>query len=157
MLNWKEQRKNAYPNIILSDCIIDEIQVSNQDIVIKFLRHGFVIKDDASSKYYRTKSAQIVIKECDIDNILIQYVYNKKKLGGKVIQVIKDMKLHTFFNNISEQKWRYEIVEEYYSEVGCLFIGKIRVAKNSMWCYIKIFYKDIIYFWNEVDYDCWVQ
>lgn len=26
-MNWKEQRENAYPDIILSDCLVDEIQV----------------------------------------------------------------------------------------------------------------------------------
>ena len=77
-MNWKEQRENAYPNIILTDCLVDEIQVDDDDIILRFLEHGFVIRDNGDSRYYRTKSAQIIVKECDIDNISIQLIYKKR-------------------------------------------------------------------------------
>lgn len=152
-MNWKEQRENAYPNIILSDCLVDEIQVDDNDIILKFLKHGFVISDDGDSRYYRTKSAQIIVKECDIDNISIQLVYRKREVNGKVIHIIKDMELQKFLNNILTKRWSYEITEEYYSALGGLFIGKIRESKKSMWCYIKMQFKNIVYMWDEVDYE----
>lgn len=99
-MNWKEQRENAYPDIILSDCLVDEIQVDDNDIIIKFLKHGIVIRDDKDSHYYRTKSAQIIVKECDIDNISIQLVYRKRGVNGKVIHIIKDIELQMFSENI---------------------------------------------------------
>lgn len=129
-MNWKEQRENAYPNIILSDCLVDEIQVDDNDIILKFLKHGFVIKDVEDSHYYRTKSAQIIMKECDIDNISIQLVYRKRGVNGKVIHIIKDIELQTFFNDILKKRWSCEIVEEYYSALGGLFIAQIRESKK---------------------------
>lgn len=156
-MNWKKQRENAYPDIILSDCAVDKIQVSDKDIIVKFLKYGFVIREDGDSEYYHTKSAQIVIKECDINNISIQFVYRKRVMTGRIINMIKDVEPCVFMKNISRKKWEYEIVEEYYSELGGLFIGRIREAENSMWCYIKIQFKKIIYFWDEVDYDFRVQ
>lgn len=152
-MNWKEQKENAYPNIILSDCLVDEIQVNDKDIILKFLKHGFVIRDDGDAHYYRTKSAQIILKECDIDNISIQLVYRKRGVNGKVIHIIKDIELRTFFNNILKKRWSYEIIEEYYSALGGLFIGKIRESKKSMWCYIKMQFKNIVYLWDEVNYE----
>ena len=131
-MNWKEQRENAYPDIILSDCLVDEIQVDDNDIILKFLEHGFVIRDNEDSHYYRTKSAQVIVKECDIDNISIQLVYRKREVNGKVIHIIKDIELQTFFNNTLSKRWSYEITEEYYSALGGLFIGKIRESKKSM-------------------------
>ena len=112
-MNWKEQRENAYPNIILSDCLVDGIQLDDNDIILKFLKHGFVIKDTEDSHYYRAKSAQIIVKECDIDNISMQLVNRKRGVNGKVIHIIKDLELQTFLNNILKKKWSYEIVEEY--------------------------------------------
>lgn len=119
-MNWKEQSENAYPNIILSDCLVDEIQVDDNDIILKFLKHGFVIKDDGDSRYYRTKSAQIIVKECDIDNISIQLVYRKRGVNRKGIHIITDIELHTLLNNILTKRWSYEIIEEYYSALGGL-------------------------------------
>ena len=152
-MNWKEQRENAYPDIILSDCLVDEIQVDDNDIILKFLEHGFVIRGNEDSHYYRTKSAQVIVKECDIDNISIQLVYRKREVNGKVIHIIKDIELQTFFNNTLSKRWSYEITEEYYSALGGLFIGKIRESKKSMWCYIKMQFKNIVYMWDEVDYE----
>lgn len=129
-MKWKEQRENAYPNIILSDCPVDEIQMNEKDIIIKFLKHGFVIRDDGDSRYYRTRSAQIIVKECDIDNISIQLVYRKRGVSRQEIHIVKDIDLQIFLNNILTKRWSYEIVEEYYSALGGMFIGRIIEAKN---------------------------
>lgn len=152
-MNWKEQRENAYSDIILSDCLVDEIQVDDNDIILKFLKHGFVIRDDKDSHYYRTKSAQIIVKECDIDNISIQLVNRKRGVNRKEIQIITNIELQTFLNNILTKRWSYEIVEEYYSELGGLFIGQITESKKSMWCYLRMQFKNIVYLWDEVDYE----
>lgn len=152
-MNWKEQRENAYPNIILSDCLVDEIQVNDKDIILKFLKHGFVIRDDEDLHYYRTKSAQIIMKECDIENISIQLVNRKRGVNRREIQFITDIELQTFLNHILSKRWNYEIVEEYYSALGGFFIGQITESKKSMWCYLKIQFKNIVYLWDEVNYE----
>ena len=56
-------------------------------------------------------SAQIIMKECDIDNISIQLVYRKRGVNGKVIHIIKDIELQTFLNNILKKRWSYEIID----------------------------------------------
>lgn len=152
-MNWKEQRENAYPNIDLSDCLVDEIQVNDKDVILKFLKHGIVIRDDKDSHYYRTKSAQIIMKECDIENISIQLVNRKRGVNRREIQFITDIELQTFLNHILSKRWSYEIIEEYYSALGGLFIGQITESKKSMWCYIKMQFKNIVYLWDEVDYE----
>ena len=151
MIAWKNQRKNAYPNIILSDSVIDDLQINNGNIILNLRRLGFALNCDG--KFYCAKSSQVVIEDCDIYNISVQFIYRKKKISGKTINVIKDIAVKEFINNISNQKWKYEIVEEYYSETGGLFIGRIREKKHSMWCYVKAQFENMVYYWNEIDYN----
>lgn len=42
-MKWKNQRENAYPSIILADCFVDEIQITNKELILKFLTCGFII------------------------------------------------------------------------------------------------------------------
>lgn len=156
-MEWKNQKENAYSNIFLSDCTFDEIYLNDNNIIIKFRKHGFIVKEDENSQYYHTKASEIIMKECDINNIMIQIIINKKRIGGKIIRIIQDIEICIFWENIAKKKWKYEIVEEYYSEMGGWFVGQIKSRKKSMWCYIQIQFKGMIYFWNEIDYDALVQ
>lgn len=149
-MKWKMNLENVYPNIILSDCIIDDIYIDGENVIMNFFDSGFIIKDYNSSKYYRTYSSQIILEKCDISNSSIKFVCKKRK--KLKVNIVKEMEFNTFFKNISTSKWRFEVVEEFYSDVGGMYIGKVRSQKESFWCYIKIYFKNIIYFWNEVDY-----
>lgn len=60
-------------------------------IEVNFHKLGFIIKETGDSKYYHAKSAQIVITDCDIDDISIQFVYRKKALTGKISHIAKDI------------------------------------------------------------------
>lgn len=153
-MNWKYQRDNAYPSIIFSDCFVDEIQIKNKEVILKFLTCGFIIKEN--SKYYHTKSAQVIFKQCDIENISIQVVHNKKGLFGNK-RVIQNVDTVVFIENIVNGKWKYEIVEEYYSALGGLFVGRIRMEKAAMWCCVEMQFESMRYLWDEVDYDVQVK
>lgn len=147
-MNWKNQRENAYPSIILSDCFVDEIQITNKELILKFLTCGFIIQEN--SRYYHTKSAQIIFEQCDIENISIQVVYNKKGLFRHK-RIIRDMDTAVFVENIVSEKWKFEIVEEYYSALGGLLVGQIRTAKATMWCCFRMQFENMRYLWDEVD------
>lgn len=149
-MEWKMNVKNVYPNIVLSDCIVDGIHIDGENVIINFFNSGFIIKENNSSKYYRTYNSQIIFEKCDIRNCSIKFVYKNKKISKE--NIVKDMELNTFFKNISTEKWHFEVVEEFYSVVGGMYIGKVRNQKKSFWCYIKIYFENIIYLWNEVDY-----
>lgn len=74
-------------------------------------------------------------------------------MSRKEIHIVKDIDLQVFLNHILTKKWSYEIVEEYYSALGGLYIGQIKELKKAMWCYIKMQFKNIVYLWDEVDYE----
>lgn len=149
-MNWKNQRENAYPSIILSDCFVDKIQITNKELILKFLTCGFIIQEN--SRYYHTKSAQVIFEQCDIENISIQIVYNKKRLFRHK-RIIRDMDTAVFVENIVSGKWKFEIVEEYYSALGGLLVGQIRTAKATMWCCFKMQFENMRYLWDEVDHE----
>lgn len=151
-MKWKESEKNKYPNIILSDCVVDDIRINDGDIIMEFMKSGIIIKESSNSKYYRTHEAQIVLEKSDIENVSIKCVYKKKRIIGTTVDIVKDMERDTFFENISKGKWRFEIVEEFYSCVGGMYIGEVHKKNQSFWCCVKFYFKNIIYFWNEIDY-----
>ena len=74
-------------------------------------------------------------------------------MSRKEIHIVKDIDLPIFLNNILTKRWSYEIVEEYYSALGGMFIGRIIEAKKSMWCYLRMQFRNIVYLWDEVDYE----
>lgn len=59
-----------------------------------------------------------------------------------------------FLVNINTGKWRLEIVEEFYSSGGGLYIVRIRGNENSFWCYLKLQFRNLVYLWNDIRYDC---
>lgn len=150
-MQWKEHVKNNYPHIMISDCLVDEIQLVNQDIILKFSTYGIIISNKEKSNSYRTKEAQIVLENCDISNISIKYIRRQRKITG-VKNVVQDLEFNTFINNISKGVWKLEMVEEYYSVIGGMYIARIFSKRERFWCYIQINFKDISYYWNEIDY-----
>ncbi len=77
---WKESGINKYPNVVLHDCLVTNIEKNGDDIVVDFDRfdssgqYGFWIKDIEKNMYYRTGSSQIVIKKYDIDYTSIKEI-----------------------------------------------------------------------------------
>ena len=149
-MNNKEKLNHS--DIILSDCIVDGIEVNGHNILLKMNRTGIIIKEEKTSKYFRTKHAQVTFEECDIDNISIQLTNIICYLGKYEVAIIHNIKYDDFVQNISMGKWRFEIVEEFYSHLGGKFTGKLRMKKKSYWCNLNLCFENIAYFWNEIDY-----
>lgn len=150
---WKEKQHNSYPDIILSDCLIVGIQIKNGKIIVDFSEYGFIKKDSKSNKYFRTDGAQVVIEKCDIDNILIKEIRTNQLSEELYFDSTYDIKTIDFLENINTGKWKFEIVEEYYSTGGGLYIGQIRKKEDTFWCCIKISFKNLIYLWNDIKYE----
>lgn len=151
-MTWKEQGINLYPDIILSDCTISGVQIKGNEMVFKFSDYGF-IKKDCNNRYYRTDEAQIVIDGCDIENISIKEIRTQHLSGEIYFDSAYDIDIEEFVENVNSKKWRLEIVEEFYSTGGGIYTGQIRCEEDTFWFYVKIRYKKIIYFWNNVRYD----
>lgn len=151
---WKEKGVNKYPDIILSDCLITGIQVNGSDVIAKFSEYGFAKRDGIQNKYYRTDAAEIVIKQCDIANVSIKEVRTQHLSEELYFDSMYDVEPEIFLENINTGKWRFEIVEEFYSAGGGLYIGQIGKEEDSFWCHVKLQFKNLVYFWNEVRYDC---
>lgn len=153
-MEWKMNIKNGYPDVMLSDCIIDGIQMDNLNVVIRFSKTGIIVKESNNLQYYRTHAAQVILKNCDINNISMKMIQKKGGIINRKTEILRDICVKKFYNNIANAKWRFEVVEEFYSDVGGIYIGKVRNGKESFWCYIKVYFNDILYLWNEIDYKC---
>lgn len=150
---WKERGINKYPEIILSDCSILNIDVREENIEVNFDEYGFFIKDKKSNKYYRTGLAQIKIKKCDIDNIEIKEIRTQQLSEDLYFNSAYEVKIKDFLDRINTGKWKFEIVEEFYATRSALYIGMIRENGKTFWLYVKLQFEELIYLWNEIRYD----
>lgn len=152
-MEWKNQAINKYPDIICTDSVITDIQMDKGNVVVDFSKYGFFIKDDCQKKYYRTDGAQIAIEGCDIDSIIIKEARTHQLSETIYFDSIYDIEVEDFQKNISGGRWKFEIVEEFYSTSGGLYIGQIRENETTFWCYIQIKFEKLIYFWNDLQYE----
>lgn len=153
-MKWKEREENKYPEIILSDCQIVNVEMKGGDIVVDFSKYGFVKKDCDSNKYYRTNAAQIVIEQCDMDNLAIKEIRTQQLSEEMFFDSIYDVEPKDFCENINTGKWKFEVVEEFYSTKRALYIGQIRGNEKNFWCCVKLQFKNLVYLWNDIRYDC---
>lgn len=149
---WKERGINKYPEIILSDCLISKIEKNEDDFAIDFGKQGFFVKDLKKNTYYRTASAQIIVKGCDINNITIKEVRTQQLSDELFFESMYDVKADHFLDNINSEKWKFEVVEEFYSAVGALYIGWVSNGEKSFWCCVKLQFKELLYLWDEVQH-----
>lgn len=152
--NNVERKRNKYPEIMLSDCIIKNIEIKGENIVANFDEYGFFIKDSEKGKYYRTDSAQIVIKKCDMENIAIKEIRTQKLSEELFFDSIYDVEFKKCLTNINMGRWKFEIVEEFYSTRRALYIGQVREKDKSFWLCVKIQFEELLYLWNNIRYDC---
>lgn len=143
---------DLYPNVILSDCVITKISLNDIGVVVGFSAYGFIKKED-DNKYYRTDGAEIVIEGLDMDNISIKEIRTQQLSEELYFDSMYDISTKDFCEKINSKEWKFEVVEEFYSTGGAMYIGQIRNGNKPFWCYIKIRYTNLRYLWNNVRYD----
>ena len=160
---WKESGINSYSEVSLHDCMITNIEKSGDDIAVDFGKYdsygtyGFWIKDIAAGTCYRTGVSRIVIKECDMDYISIKEIRTQQLSEELFFDSVCDIEPEYFMKRINKRKWTFEVVEEFYSTGRALYIGRIHYKKRkkeSFWCCVKLQFKELLYLWNEIRYDC---
>ena len=146
----EKKELNKYPDILLSDCEVTAIEAKGNEIIVNFSEYGFFIKDSERNNYYRTNAAQIVIEGCDIENISIKEVRTQQLSEELYFESMYEIEAKDFLVNINTGKWSLEIVEEFYSIGGGLYIIRVRENENSFWCYIKLRFRNLVYLWNDI-------
>ena len=149
---WKEKGYNLYPDIILSDCTVSEIQVKDNGLVLIFSDYGF-IKKDMDNKYYRTEGAEIVIEGYNNEELFIKEIRTHQLSEEIFFDSMNDIEFEKLLRNVNSGKWKLEIVEEFYSTGGGVYICQIRDEEDCFWIYIKMRYRNLIYLWNSIRHD----
>lgn len=152
-MQWKENKENQYPNIALSDCVVKGIRIKEDKIKVIFSEYGFFIKESKDNAYYRTFPAEILIKGCTLDYTTIKLLRMEQLADGRYIEIAEDVEAMDFIEYVNTEKWSLELVQEFYSCTGGLYVGRIGEGEKFFWCYIKLYFEKIVYFWNEINYD----
>ena len=61
--------KYEFPAVSISDSIISNIQFDDNIVVFKFNKMGFWIKKSIDDIYHRVKDSELVLYDCDVENI----------------------------------------------------------------------------------------
>lgn len=146
---WLNKVINPYPDILVSDCSVESIQIDKDTITLTFSEYGFFKRNHEKNRYYRTNGAQIIIEDGDIENLSIKEVRTHRLSEEIYFESMYEIKPKDFLNNINTGKWRMVIVEELYAVNGGFFIARVREKESSFWCHIKLQFKNLIYLWND--------
>lgn len=136
---------DVHKNILLSDCVIKEIKYEKNDICLTFNEYGIWIRQD-EEKYERKENVQIHYCDCDIDNMNIHIIEQKRNIF-KTVFWERDVDFKIFSDKINNGLWKCEIVQEYYCEIGSFFNAILREGNRRKRCTIEFEYKNI--FWNN--------
>ena len=149
---WKEKGYNLYPDIILSDCVISEIQAKDNELVFTFSNYGF-IKKEMDNNYYRTDGAEIIVEDYSREELFIKEKRIHQLSEELYFDSMFDVTLESLLRNVNLGKWKLEIVEEFYATGEGIYICQVREEESRFWVYIKMRYRNLIYLWNEVKHD----
>lgn len=152
---WNHVKTNAFPEIILSDCCVKKICLGDDTISFDLSDEGFLI--ERNQIYYHTGAAQVTFDGFNVEESIVKIIMNYKMLRRKNIEIIHEIELENLMININSGKWKFTIVEEFYSPLGGFLIGRLYYKQKKMWCYLNLRFHNIRYFWNEINYNMWVM
>lgn len=142
---------NGYDIISLHDCVISEMQIQDDDLILKF-DNGFWLLADAEQNIYhetvRTGKAELCIKE--YEDITL-YRFKPLRLFQWVLSTTRiNISLETMMRKINNGEWRAEIKEEWYGKYGCLLSGIMGKQDEFQ---MDLFCKEFEYSWDELRSD----
>lgn len=150
----KYRKTNAYPGVILHDCVMDEIIAVDENISVKFSTSGVYVWVEAQNNYYRTGPAMIEILGCDTDNISIQEIRTNQISQKIFYRSMYEVKPSAFVRQINSGKIKVTVLEEYYAVHSAYLILRIQERdKKGYFAHIKMQYDSLQYSWDTVRQD----
>lgn len=140
--------RNEYPTISISDSIVSEIMIDSNTVVFKFDNPGLWIKNNDEDCFHRTRKSVLTLYDCDIDNINI-FLLTEKYISGEKQRIKEYLEFEEIVDYINKKTMSYEIVQEYKSDIGSMFVGRIRDKKLKADCYLQIDYKKLGFTYDE--------
>lgn len=139
---------NGYDIIGLHDCVISEMQIQDDDLILKF-DNGFWLLEDAEQNIYhetvRTGRSELRIK--GYEDITL-YRFKPLRLFRWTLSTTRiNISLETLIQRINNGEWQAEITDEWYGEYGCLLGGVMGKREEFM---MNLYCKGFEYSWDEL-------
>lgn len=150
----KYRKTNAFPGVILHDCVVDEITAVGENLSVKFSTSGVYVWVEKQNNYYRTGPAMIEILGCDTDNISIQEIRTNQISQKIFYRSMYEVKPSVFVRRVNSGKIRATVLEEYYAVHSTYLILRIQEhGKKGYFAHIKMQYASLQYSWDTVRQD----
>ena len=150
----KYRKTNAFPGVILHDCVLDEITAAKENLSVKFSTSGVYVWVEAQNNYYRTGPAMMEILGCDIDNISIQEIRSNQISRKIFYRSMYEVRPSVFVKRVNAGKIRVTVLEEYYAVHSAYLILRIQErGRKGYFAHIKMQYDSLQYSWDAVRTD----
>lgn len=147
----KYRKTNAFPSVILHDCVVDEITAVDENLSVKFSTSGVYAWVEAQNNYYRTGPAMIEILGCDTENISIQEIRTNQISQKIFYRSMFEVKPSVFVRRVNSGKIRVTVLEEYYAVHSAYLILRIQERdKKGYFAHMKMQYDSLQYSWDAV-------
>lgn len=147
----KYRKTNAFPSVILHDCVVDEITAVDENLSVKFSTSGVYAWVEAQNNYYRMGPAMIEILGCDTENISIQEIRTNQISQKIFYRSMFEVKPSVFVRRVNSGKIRVTVLEEYYAVHSAYLILRIQERdKKGYFAHMKMQYDSLQYSWDAV-------
>lgn len=151
---WNNRVENAYEHISLNDCVVTNIETSDNSLSFS-LENGFWILAD--SKYnicdeeVKTDKSKINFISFDKD-LSVFYVFKRHNLFGKrICTTRRKMPFEKLFKKIRSGEWEIEFSDQYRGCHRILFFGSVN-TKKKLWAFdfqLVLDCEKMEYCWNN--------
>jgi len=130
---WKNRVENAYDQISLHDCIVDDIEFDESNLKLSF-GNGFWVSANSEfnteNNNLRTDMSKLIFLNFDKEMSMINIFKHHYLFGKCICTTRKEITFDKLIKNIKNNIWKLEILEEYYSYHTALFFGTVKTKKK---------------------------
>lgn len=144
------QATNAYPRVLLHDCVIRRIRQTPEGLVVDFDNNGFFVQVPEADNHFRATPARLTFVGCTSDDLDLQETRLHRIPRLFAFRTMHRADPARIARQMNEGSLRLEVVEEYYAVGSAWFVlaadGGLRRT-----LYARLYFDALRYEWGRID------
>jgi len=141
---------NAYPRVLLHDCIVHRITPMEKGLVIDFDKDGFFVQVPEAGNHFRATPARLTFTGCTLDDLDLQQTHLHRVPPLFSFRTMHRPDPARIARQVNEGSLRLEVLEEYYAAGAAWFVlaadGGLRRT-----LYVRLYFDTLRYEWGRVN------
>lgn len=144
------QATNAYPRVLLHDCVIHRIIPTEDGLTVDFDKNGFFVQVPEAGNHFRATPARLTFTGCSPDDLSLQETRLHRVPRLFAWRTMHRADPARIARQVNEGSLRLEVIEEYYAAGAAWFVlaadGGLRRT-----LYARLYFDTLRYAWGRVD------